>query len=99
MNVQEIISTWQFAAALMAVGAVLIAIPFMMRPRTAVPAAAAPATAQPEDSSRVLSQVGFAEVNGTVVAFRSMVRQSDDLSDQQLAAFRRNLLSTSKEVA
>ncbi|MGK3708764.1 hypothetical protein [Arthrobacter sp. IK3] len=91
MNILEITATWQFAAILLAVGAGIIVLAFMMRSGAPVPAPAQ--QAQPE--SPVLSQVGFVEVDGRVLPFRSVVRQSTDLTDQQLEIFRRNLIAQS----
>ena len=91
MNVLEITATWQFAAILLAVGAGIIALAFMMRSGTR---AQAPVQ-QAEPESPILSQVGFVEIDGRVLPFRSVVRQSPDLTDQQLELFRRNLLAQS----
>lgn len=87
----ELLAGPAFFIALLIIGAALIALAFGMSPRTPAPV---PVPAAPVPTpSKVLSQVGFAEVDGRVVAFRSVVRQGEDLTDQQLAAFQSHLLA------
>lgn len=80
------------ALAMLIAGPALIAIAFTMKPKPVRPVAIVQEELQePKFADPVLSQVGFVEVEGRVLPFRSLVRQSEALDDQQLAAFQRNL--------
>lgn len=75
------------AMAMLLAGPAMIAAAFIMKPKPAAPVR----PQQTGTAAPVLSQVGFVEIEGRVLPFRALVRQSETLDDQQLAAFQRHL--------
>lgn len=93
VNVFDLLSGPQLAIGMLVLGTALVALAFALKPRPAITADEPAAEEAYAAESRILSQVGFAEVDGRVVPFRSIVRQGEDLTDQQLAAFQSHLLT------
>lgn len=74
------------------IGFALVLAAFRMNSAAGSPSTA-PLDVRPAASQAapVLSQVGFVEVDGRILPFRALVRQSESLDDQQLAVFHRAL--------